>query len=732
MRQLVLFLLTGLSLPASIAAVRWLDARRLAASVFTYRLRFPRQLTPQDVQHFLRGLTGLASAGPRAFLGQPHLTFEVTSTTAGITHHLIAPESLVAVVAVQLRAQLGDVRLERDRDHQPLTPSEVVELRQTTADGSLRTKEPTATSSGVLAALQPLHEGEELRVQVVLRPAIATAPPVGTRSSGSRATSPSEPKSFLAAIRLAVRAETAPRRRHLLRRLSSAYRAVGQGRHRLVERRTHAATAARRFAGRALPVITWPTEVSVEELAGLLAFPLGGPILAGVQLGGTRQLAPPAEVASTGRVLARSSYPGADRPMALDVGDALHHVHLLGPTGSGKSHTLANLALQDIGAGHGVVVLDPKADLVDTILDRLPRDRLRDVVILDPSDEGRPVGLRLLPEPGDYAELGVEHIVGIFRELFAEFWGPRTDDILRAALLTLTTEPDMTLCEVPLLLTDEAFRRRLVARLDDPVALGPFWSTFESWSTAERTSAIGPVMNKLRAVLMRKRVRNIVGQSNPTLDFDDVFASGKVVLVSLAKGLLGDDASRLLGSLVVARIWQATLARAAMPAADRKPLFLYIDEVQDYLRLGDSVGDLLAQARGLGLGLVAAHQHLGQLPSPLRTAVLSNARTKVVWQTGADDARLMAREFAPHLTADDLRGLDRFEVAMRVCVAGRVSDPTIGRTLPLPEPTHGALSARAWSRRHYGRDRAEVEAATRQRSQLTPPTGAIGRRRRAS
>ncbi len=729
MKSLLLLLIGGLSLPASILTVRWLDARRLARTVFTYRLRFPRQLRPSDVEHFLRGITGVA-AGPRDFLGQPHVVFELTATSAGITHHLIAAERLVAAVAVQLRAQMGDVRLERDRAHQPLDPQAVVELRTAGAAGQLRTQEPAATSAAVLAALQPLRDDEELRLQWVLRPSFAEDR-LGEINDGRRASAPPA-RVFLAAVRIGVRAASPQRRQHLIRRTTSVFRAVGNAGRRTTVRPAIGPLAARRFRQRALPIVEWPLHLTVEELTGLLGFPLGGPVLAGLQLGGTRQLAPPAEVASTGRVLAQASYPGASRPIALGVDDALHHVHLLGPTGSGKSHTLANLALQDIAAGHGVIVLDPKADLVDTLLDRLPSDRVRQVVVLDPSDEDRPVGLRLLPEPGDYAELGVEHIVGIFRELFADFWGPRTDDILRAALLTLTTEPDLTLCEVPLLLTDETFRRRLVARLDDPVALGPFWSTFESWSTAERLAAIGPVMNKLRAVLMRRRVRNIVGQSEPALDFNDVLAERKVVLVSLAKGLLGDDASRLLGSLVVARIWQATLARAALPASARPPVFLYIDEVQDYLRLGDSVGDLLAQARGLGLGLVAAHQHLAQLPSSLRTAVLSNARTKVVWQPSADDARQMAREFQPHLTAEDLRGLDRYEVALRVCVAGRVSDPTIGRTLPLPEPTQRAKSARAWSRQHFGRDRAEVEAAIRQRGQFTPPPGSIGRRRRAS
>jgi hypothetical protein len=312
-------------------------------------------------------------------------------------------------------------------------------------------------------------------------------------------------------------------------------------------------------------------------------------------------------------------------------------------------------------------------------------------------------------------ELIVEHVVGTLHNLYHASWGPRTDDILRSALLTLVGVPGMTLAEVPLLLTDPGFRRRLVGRIDDPIALGPFWGWFEGLSDAERSQAIGPVMNKLRAFLLRRRLRNVIGQAEPRLDLEQALASNKILLVPLAKGLLGEEAAALIGSLVVARVWQAVQRRAALAPEDRPVTFCYIDEFQDYLKLPMSVADVLAQARGLGLGLTLAHQHLGQLPTALQEAVLANARSRVIFQTSAKDARTLAREIAPYLGPEDLQGLDAYEVVVTLSAGARIAPPATGRTV-LPSAGAGrAAAVRIHSRTRYGRDRGEVEAAIRAR-----------------
>ena len=221
----------------------------------------------------------------------------------------------------------------------------------------------------------------------------------------------------------------------------------------------------------------------------------------------------------------------------------------------------------------------------------------------------------MLARPGDSPELVVDQVVSIFHDLYRDSWGPRTDDILRAALLTLVGVPGMTLAEVPLLLTDPAFRRPLVGRLNDPVALGPFWAWYDGLSDRERTAAIGPVMNKLRTFLLRRRLRNILGQAAPVFDFDQALADRSIVLVPLTKGLLGEEAAALLGSLVVTRMWEATQIRAGQAAADRPVTFAYIDEFQDYLHLpvgGDDAGPGSEPRPGAGPGTSASRPASGQ------------------------------------------------------------------------------------------------------------------------
>ena len=213
--------------------------------------------------------------------------------------------------------------------------------------------------------------------------------------------------------------------------------------------------------------------------------------------------------------------------LALSVSDSLRHLHVIGPTGVGKSTLLLGLITQDMAAGRGVIVVDPKGDLAADVLDRVPPGRTGDVVVLDPADEACPVGFNLLAGPAETSELLVDQLVGTLHNLWRANWGPRTDDILRAALLTLVGQPGMTLCEVPLLLTDAGFRRRLVGRVDDPVALGPFWAWYEALSEAERPQAIGPVLNKLRAFLLRRSLRNVLGQADARLDLAEVWRGAR-------------------------------------------------------------------------------------------------------------------------------------------------------------------------------------------------------------
>lgn len=308
--------------------------------------------------------------------------------------------------------------------------------------------------------------------------------------------------------------------------------------------------------------------------------------------------------------------------------------------------------------------------------------------------------------------------------------GPRTQDILHASLLTLAGRNDVSLCALPVLLTNPQARHRLVGDIKDPVALEPFWAWYESISNAERQQAIAPVMNKLRAFLLRPRMRAVIGQTEPRFDMQTVFTERKVLLISLAKGLLGSEAAALLGSLVLARLWHTALGRITMPSHERLPVSVYIDEFQDYLHLPTDLAEILTQARGLGLSMTLANQHLSQLTADVRDAVLANARSRVCFQLPHKDAVVMAATSGGLLKSEDFERLGLYEVYVNLVAQGRVSGFASGRTLPAPEIRSVPESIRRQSREEYGRPLADIEADIASLIQPLPPNAPVGRRPR--
>ena len=536
------------------------------------------------------------------------------------------------------------------------------------------------------------------------------AAPTRTSRPAPAAAKPSAP-GYHAEIRLRVAAGSKAEAKALIHGLTAAFRGF-DGANGLRPARVW---LSRRFdkmvASRSGPV--GHMILVADELANLFHLPVE---IAGFGVAPTR-LSPARRPSGDGNIVCLLE-DGRQTAVKISPADALHHMQFVGPTGVGKSTSLLNLALGDIEAGRGIAVIDPKGDLVTDLLLRIPRQHWDRVFLIDPSLRDQPVGLNLLEcdDPDQY-EVTCDQLVTIFRKTYERFWGPRTDDILRAAVLTLLRHPGSSLCEVPLLLLQPDARKVFTADLHDPVGLQPFWLEYERMTEGQRLQATGPVLNKLRSVLLRPTVRNIMGQSRSTIDLAACMDQGGILLVSLAKGLLGEDTSRLLGAFLVARLWQCAMRRAAQPASDRRDFMLYLDEFQDYLHLPQSLDDVLVSARGYHLGLVLAHQHLGQLTTTTREALAANARTRVVFQCSQEDARYLAREFSPWLGDHHLLNLQAHQVAVRLFRDGRTERPFTGVTLPAP-PSLGAehaaaLTAAALAR--CGRPREAVENEIEQR-----------------
>lgn len=462
-----------------------------------------------------------------------------------------------------------------------------------------------------------------------------------------------------------------------------------------IRTRTRTSTAVLRSLDQRLPPrITRGLTLNTSELAGLLGFPYGTVVAPGLNVGSSTQLPPRYEVPEDGDdvvELGVSTYPGlTERRIGLRTTDRLQHLHVMGPTGVGKSTLLGRMLLQDASAGRGLVLLDPKGDLVSDVLARTPVHRHDDVIILDPTDPARPVGFNPLwvqSAERHVIDRAVDFVVGTLHSLYERTWGPRTEDTLRAACLTLVlaSDPDRpyTLCDVTeLLIGDKKFRASIVERVEDDDLL-LFWAWFEHLPQNDKLNMLGPVLNKLRAFTLRVAIRGVIGQPKG-LDLNEVLRSGKLLLVPLPKGVLGQEIAALIGSLLVSSLWQATLERAALPGDERPFVSLVIDEVQEFLRLPGDIGDVLAEARGLGVGMTLAHQHLGQLDKELQAAVLANARSKVYFQLNHADAASIAPLMGGWLQAQDLENLPVREVVVVPTVDSQVLPPCTARTLPLP------------------------------------------------
>jgi len=714
-----------------VVVLRSAEQSRLRASLVAYAVTFPRGLEDEAVQQLLTGVSGLLPPWWRRWLASPVVIFEIEASDAGIHHQVLVPRAWHAVLENELQACVPGVRYERLAALAPLPRIKVAaEYHLNTSQRALRV-EPDQVAAKLLSSMQPVRVGEAIVVQWIVTPAppVSRVRPASPRDRSAGVPIDSEAAAalkakyahplLLATARVGVTARDVRRARHLLRHAEVGWHGTRAPGVQLSRRVLPQQLVAGRVARRALPWLIWPSTFNTQELSGLIGWPVGAAAIPGLPLGSARLLPASPWLATAGTVVGDSTFPGDERPLALTLEARLRHLHVIGPTGTGKSHLLCSLVLQDLAAGHGVVLLDPKGDLVADVLAHMPAERIDDAIVLDPADESRPVGLNpLRAAHGASAEVVVENLTALFRSLYRSSWGPRTDDILRAALLTLSSADDATLCEVPLLLTDATFRRRLVAKIDDPVGLESFWGWYEGLSDGERVSVVGPVLNKVRAFTMRPRVRSIIGQSQPRLNLREVLRDRKVLLVSLGVGLLGEEAAALLGALLVAELWHATTARAGITPERRLPVMAYLDEWQHFLHLPTPMASVLAEARGLGLGLTLAHQHLGQLSPETRDAVLANARSRVVFQVPSSDARLLAREMNGLVTADDLTGLPAFEIVAQLFSSGSTQPPATARTRQLPIASADTDQVRSQSRERYGVDRQTVETAIRSRQSV--------------
>ncbi len=383
-------------------------------------------------------------------------------------------------------------------------------------------------------------------------------------------------------------------------------------------------------------------------------------------------------------LLAKTNFRKADQIFGIKRADRRQHMYVIGKTGVGKTAFLKNMALQDIENGEGLAIIDPHGEFVEEVLDSIPPHRVQDVVYFNPADTDFPVSFNVL-EVADpkYKHLVASGLIGIFTKIWANVWSARMEYILANCILALLDTPGTTLLGIPRILVDRDFRQKIINNLKDPVVKSFWINEFEEWSPSYRNEAIAPVQNKVGQFLNVSLIRNIVGQAKNTINVDEIMNSGKILLVNVSKGRIGEDNAAILGAMIITKIQLAAMERVRIPEDERKDFYMYVDEFQNFAT--DSFTNILSEARKYRLNLIVAHQYIGQLvtdtTTAVRDAVFGNVGTMVSFRVGASDAEFLELEFTPEFLQNDLISLPNYNIYLKLLIDGVTSRPFSAKTL---------------------------------------------------
>ncbi len=429
-------------------------------------------------------------------------------------------------------------------------------------------------------------------------------------------------------------------------------------------------------------------------------------------------------------VLARKAEPPQDLPKASDPGvsgfgvtnyhnnfvpfgikrsDRRRHLYTVGKSGSGKSKLLELLINEDIQNGEGLAVLDPHGDLIDAIMRYIPEHRIKDVVLLDPADIDFPIAFNPLEKVSEAQKMQVTiGFLQIFKKLFGSNWSDRLEHVLRYTTLALLDSPNTTVLSILKMLTDKNYRQKIVARIQDSVVKSFWVSEFAAWSEKFDADAITPLLNKVGQFVATNMIRNMIGQPVTKFKIREIMDSKKILLMKVSKGLLGEENSSLIGSMFITKLYQAAMERADTPEDQRTDFYLYVDEFQNFAT--DTFAEILSEARKYRLNLTIAHQYMGQLSDTVRKTVFGNIGSMISFRVGAEDAQILAGEYAPIFKERDIINLGVREFYTKMSVNGELREAFSGFTLNAPTPVRDYTpEIIAWSRSQYCAPRESVE-----------------------
>jgi hypothetical protein len=684
----------------------------------TLELRTARdnEAGPQAAAAVFSALPNQPALLKRLFSEVPTFTFEWLNQGQTTYALLTLPQQYQEYITGQLVANYPEILI------QPLAHNPLEEFNKglPQAWGELRLNSPTYHSlktyseftdidplSGVLSALAKLLTGEVALIQFTVRKATEKWKAAGYSAISPSTSTEGAPKmqhphaesirrklsdtGYEVAIHIVVQAPEKLRAKHLLESIATAFNAVQS---QAAELRLRTPLLARKRLEKVLTRTVNPTNqyLSSGELATLYHLPnktLSS--VRGLAWGKTLRGEPPhnlpiyANIEEEKRdelnLFARTEFKNQSQIFGIQREDRRRHMYVVGKSGTGKSTLLANMIINDLKHDEGIAVIDPHGDLVETVLNYIPKRRINDVIVIDPSDPNAVVRMNLF-EGGStvHRELVASGIVSIFQKLYGHTWGPRLEYVLRNALLTLL-QHNAKLSDVLRILTDKKYRDRIVDATDDPV-LQNFWrAEFDRLNDKQRVEAISPILNKVGQFVTSPLIRRMVDAEKSSFDIEEAMNSGKIILMNLSQGKIGEDNAALLGAMMITKIQLAAMNRVYMDEKDRKDFFLYIDEFQNFATT--SFVKILSEARKYHLSLILANQYVAQIPEEVQAAIFGNAGNLVSFIVGASDGAILQREFADKYSIEDLVSLGRYQIVTRLLIDGHMSLPFPAHTLGL-------------------------------------------------
>jgi hypothetical protein len=761
---MVLFLgiLTGLGY---VAFLFWKYRHREEHSLETVLLQIavPRdnEIKIDAAEQMFASLHSIAHGDFWSFLHpQEHLSFEIVARPEDIRFYVAVPKKLTDLVEKQIHGAYPGADIRQVDEYSIFSEKGKVAFAALCLSGAdyqpIRVYRdlPTDPMSSLTSVLAKMRPGEAAAIQILIQPTGDAWRGLGksfisktkkNEANPEHASFSVDPKmleaieqkvskpGFNTVIRCVVSSEDEEAAKmHLDNLLTSFSQFSSDHNHFTKVKMPIKAIFMKDFIYRYFPIMNVPlfkqfSVLNSDELASVYHLPNKSIETAHIYWLNAKRAPAPSQIPMEGLFLGKSRYRGVERPIYISDDDRRRHMYIIGKTGTGKSQLLEEMIMQDIREGKGVAVVDPHGDLIDGILTRIPPERAEDVIYFDPSDGDRPMGLNMLEaKTEEQRHFVVTSIVGLMYKLYdpmkTGIIGPRFEHAVRNAMLTVMVERGNTFIEVVRVLTDSAFVQELLPKLQDPI-IRRYW-TDQIAQTADfhKSEVLDYIVSKFGRFVTNKLMRNIIGQSQSSFDFRKVMDEGKILLVNLAKGKIGEENSNFLGLILVPRILIAAMSRQEIPESQRRDFYLYVDEFQNFAT--PDFAQILSEARKYRLNLIVANQFIGQMEEEVKNAVFGNVGTVISFRVGVTDANYLQHEFQPTFNEADLINIDKFNAYIKTSVRNEPVKPfsmDLTKDMTAINASKNQKVADAviqLSRLKFGRSKELVEAEISHRARL--------------